>query len=194
MVGRLLEQERLPKGQAVWAVLMVMVLLWFFPVLRICTMLTPAAARNIHDQQYQMSLLNRDFLKSPVAVNDLGWMAYNSGQYVLDLWGLGSREALNYRRTARDGAWMGQLMAAHGVRYAFIYDNWFPRRPSSWIKVGVLLLPPPRITPASSVVSLYGVDGASAAALRAAIIRFQASGEPGSALVRLVPGAGAPAF
>lgn len=194
MVGRLLEQERLPKGQAVWAVLMVMVLLWFFPVLRICTMLTPAAARNIHDQQYQMSLLNRDFLKSPVAVNDLGWMAYNSGQYVLDLWGLGSREALNYRRTARDGAWMGQLMAAHGVRYAFIYDNWFPRRPSSWIKVGVLLLPPPRITPASSVVSLYGVDGASAATLRAAIIRFQASGEPGSALVRLVPGAGAPAF
>lgn len=194
MVCRLLETDALPKVRAVWAVLMVTVLLGFFPVLRICTMLTPAAARNIHDQQYQMSLLNRDYLKAPVAVNDLGWMAYNSGQYVLDLWGLGSREALNYRRSARDGAWMGQLMAAHGVRYAFIYDAWFPRRPASWIKVGVLLLPPPRITPAASVVSLYAVDGTSAIALRAAIRRFQAAGGPGSALVHLVPGAGAPAI
>ncbi len=45
-----------------------------------------------------------------------------------------------------------------------------------------------------TLLELSGEYRASAAALRAAIIRFQASGEPGSALVRLVPGAGAPAF
>ena len=53
---------------------------------------TPAASRGIYDQQYQMSVFARQLYDRPVAVNDLGLVAYKNPNFVLDLWGLGSEK------------------------------------------------------------------------------------------------------
>ncbi|WP_118178956.1 hypothetical protein [Paraburkholderia phosphatilytica] len=141
------------------------------------TLQTPFAAANVASQQAQTARLAR-MLNAPVAVNDLGLVALRSGQYTLDLWGLGSADALRHR-VAHDPAsnWMPALMAAHHVRYAFVYSAWFPDRPASWIKVGELVLNQKRVTADDSVVSLYATDPAAAETLRNMLVDFGAQRE-----------------
>ncbi|RMF38681.1 MAG: hypothetical protein D6754_06990, partial [Alphaproteobacteria bacterium] len=69
----------------------------------------PLGARSIHLQQYQMARFAKDYVRAPVAVNDLGWVAYRNPHYVLDLWGLASREALATRLTDPGPGWAGPL-------------------------------------------------------------------------------------
>lgn len=120
-----------------------------------CTLRTPAASSDIYCQQAQTGLIAK-MLDEPVAVNDLGFISYRSGNYVLDLWGLGSLEALNYRKHNVDQSWTESLtnrkpfenedaenwiqllMTKKQVKYAIVYDEWIPRRPANWIKVGTL--------------------------------------------------------
>ena len=45
-------------------------------------------------------------IAAPVAVNDLGWVAWRNDEYVLDLWGLASLQALEARRTYVESAWI----------------------------------------------------------------------------------------
>jgi hypothetical protein len=67
----------------------------------------PLASTNIHIQQAQMARFVADYWRQPVAVNDLGLVAYRGGEYTLDLWGLASQEARIARPSrARDG-WSG---------------------------------------------------------------------------------------
>jgi hypothetical protein len=121
------------------------------------SLLTPLAASNIQNQQVQMAKIAK-ILAEPVAVNDLGLVALRSGQYVLDLWGLGSIEALHYRKISTNTDWMNELMLIKHVNYAFVYDNWFKQRPDNWIKVGELKLLQTRITPAEDTVAFYAID------------------------------------
>lgn len=133
------------------------------------------ASRNIHDQQIQMALIVRDFLKEPVAVNDLGAVSYFADQYVLDLWGLGSLDALAMRCSDSSGAWIAPLMARKDVQFAFVYGTWFPQRPATWVRVGDLVLPEERFTPADSVVALYATNPAAAARLKTALETYKRS-------------------
>ena len=132
-------------------------LIFAFPILVETTNLTAKASSNIYNQQFRMSQIVQK-LDAPVAVNDLGLVALNSNKYVLDLWGLGSIEALNYRKNETDYKWIQKLMAQNSVNYAIVYDEWFPDKPENWLKAGELKLTKPRITPASDVVVFYATD------------------------------------
>jgi len=150
------------------------------------TIKTPLACLNIKQQQLQMGLIAKH-LKEPVAVNDLGEVAMLSQHYVLDLWGLGSMEALRARRSGSpDAQWIEQLMIRHNVEFAFIYDKWFPLRPSGWQRIATLNLPKRWVMQVGDTqVSLYATNGAAAERLTRALITYQAT-EPGAAEAGLV--------
>lgn len=120
----------------------------------ICTLTTPLASKNINDQQANMAKLAQ-WLKEPVAVNDLGLVALRSGQRVLDLWGLGSIKALHARHSAKNSNWICHLMEQENTRIAMVYSHWFPEKPSCWIPVATLQMNSRRITAAGSFVTLY---------------------------------------
>lgn len=132
-----------------------------FPGVSMCTLQTPAAASDVWHQQWIMGDLAAD-LDEPVAVNDLGLVSLRSRQYILDLWGLGSFEALKARATGRAPDWIRDLMRRHEVGYAFVYDQFFPVLPPEWIRVGELRLKGGRPAVSSNLVTLYAVDAAHA--------------------------------
>ena len=119
------------------------------------TLASPVAANNIYMQQYQMSRFIDDYYHKPVAVNDLGLVAYKNKHYVLDLWGLASSEALNARKLNTqqqqlgetvDVQWMNVLAQRYDVELAMMYystdstkaNGWFEKVPNDWIKLGEL--------------------------------------------------------
>jgi hypothetical protein len=149
----------------------------FYP-LTFDTLLVPAAAANVYNQQATLAAVARA-IDAPVAVNDLGLVALRSGDYVLDLWGLGSLEALRARTTSSDPQWIRDTMASKGVRFAFIYDDWFPRKPAGWVRVGVLKLLGRRVTASSDTVTFYATDAGAAAQLRRTLERYSHAIAPG---------------
>ena len=153
-----------------------------FPINLVATIETPLAANNIFEQQFQMHRAAGEIADGPVAVNDLGWASYRNDRYVLDLWGLASKEAWRLRRVRAPG-WMRDLAAARGVELAMIYDSWLGAQvPADWVLLGRLRLGRSRITPASDLVSFYATSAAAAARLRPRLSAF-AAGLP--AAVRL---------
>jgi hypothetical protein len=138
------------------------------------TALTPIASNNIYVQQYQMHRFVDEYYKAPVAINDLGVVSYRSDQYVLDLAGLASTEALA-KHDIETSNWIGQLALSYNVKFAMIYDIWFPTVPSDWTLVGKLVLEGNRITPSSSTVSFYALDPETAEQVQPLLRDFQAS-------------------
>jgi hypothetical protein len=134
---------------------------------------TPAASNNIYDQQYQMHRFVSGYYHEPVAVNDLGWVAFRNPRYVLDFGGLASREALLARSTEPGAEWMSKLATLHDVHLVMIYDQWFPQHPSQWVRIGTLEFTQMRVTAADSKVSFYATEAESVAAIRAALLEFQ---------------------
>jgi hypothetical protein len=118
----------------------------------------PQASYNIYSQHYQMHRFVSDYMPVNVAVNDLGWICYQNDNYVLDLWGLASKEALSYRRQKANPDWMVNLTKEHNVKIVMIYKEWFPSIPENWIPLGVLYLDQKRITPAFSNVTFFALD------------------------------------
>jgi hypothetical protein len=116
----------------------------------------PIASNNIYEQQYQMHRFAVDYYKKPVAVNDLGYVSYKNDNYVLDLLGLASIEALNYRKSRQDSGWMNMLANENKVGLVMAYDHWF-KAPSNWIKVGELYLGKEKITAAKNKVVFYAL-------------------------------------
>lgn len=101
----------------------------------------PGAARGIYLQQAQMARLAKGHLKEPVAVNDLGWVAWRNPDYVLDLWGLASHEARRLRLQEPRPGWADELTDARGVRLAMIYPEWFNNAiGDDWVLLGKLTL------------------------------------------------------
>lgn len=122
------------------------------------TILTPVGSNNIYEQQYQMHRFTVDYYKKPVAVNDLGFVAFGNANYVLDLWGLSSSDALKYRASETTSDWMDKISRDHNVKFAMIYDEWFEDIPANWIKLGELKLSKLKVTPSYSSVSFYALD------------------------------------
>ncbi|MGE3710497.1 MAG: hypothetical protein AB7G35_12555, partial [Hyphomicrobiaceae bacterium] len=136
---------------------------------------TPAASRNIQQQQYQMARFVQAQYRKPFAVNDLGLVSYRLDRsiYVLDLWGLASNEAARRRNKSPD--WLDDITRRHGAGLAMIYDEWFPAVPRSWTKVGVLTIPAPVITPASDRVSFYATAVGNADEIARELTAFKPS-------------------
>ena len=151
------------------------------------TVTTPWASANIHNQQALMARI-ANILDEDVAVNDLGLVAFRGHRYVLDLWGLGSLEALRLRTGNAEGAvWIANLMQKKGVHYAFVYDDWFASHPANWIKVAELRLLQKKITAASDVVALYATSDANAMKLRAALGAFSKENSSDAFALSLMP-------
>lgn len=167
-----------------WMMLPVMLALVAFASLPKATLNSPQAAANIHDQQMQMGEIVKR-LAAPVAVNDIGAVTFNAKHYVLDLWGLSSREALTMRRGHPAGDWITGLMLKHGVEFAFVYDEWVSPRPNGWILVGELVLPGRRITPAVDTVALYATSEEAAARLRAVLGSYRESSPLARSITRI---------
>jgi hypothetical protein len=134
---------------------------------------TPLASRGIFEQQYQMSLLAQRIYNRPVAVNDLGLVAYGNSNFVLDLWGLGSEKVRKARLANRYGPnEMAALAEEHHIGLAMIYDQWFPKGvPASWTRVAVLRTR--AIAAAESNVTFYRTPAADAESITRALRLFQ---------------------
>lgn len=148
------------------------------------TVLTPVASSNIDNQQAQMAEIARE-LDEPVAANDIGLIAFRGHHYLLDLYGLASSVALQARRSHADPVWMSELMKSKGVRYAIIYDIWFPKLPAAFRLVGKLTLRGIVASPASRVVSFYAIDADSAAKLKRTLVDYAARHRNGKIAVEI---------
>lgn len=184
---------------ALLAVLAALSLLLGAPYYR-CTVRTPLAAANIYEQQYQMHRFAVDFLDAPVGVNDLGFVSFRNPNYVLDLWGLASAEALQRRTRAalaagadlRPGAlnlagvwggdWMDELAREHDVGVVMIYDEWFfggwngkHSLPEGWTEVAELHLGHEWVVAGDDTVSFYVLDPQEVERVRGLLADFKAT-------------------
>lgn len=141
--------------------------------------------RAIHLQQAQMARFAQDYLREPVAVNDLGRVAWGNSDYVLDIWGLGSTDArlTRFGPVAPSDGWAGPLAAAHGVKVAMIYDKWFAGAVApDWVRVATLSLVPPRGVLGDWKVAIYATDGAFVPHVRDRLAAFAATLPDGAIL------------
>jgi len=124
-------------------------------------------------QQGQMERFVDDFHQGSVAVNDLGKVAHNNDHYVLDLWGLASKTALDLRQSRPGQGWADPLVAEHNVDLVMIYQNWLEDAVGSdWQKLGVLRLTVPVGALGSPEVTFYATDAQAAETLRAKLPAF----------------------
>lgn len=147
----------------------------------VSTLITsPTAANNIYEQHYQMHRFATTYWGKPVAVNDLGYVAYRNDAYVLDLGGLASKEVLDKRRQARPpkepaSVWMDELTRAWATDVVMIYDEVFDSVPPAWIKLGSLHLSRRKVSPAYATVDFYATRPDVVPEATAAIGRFRES-------------------
>lgn len=171
-LGSLLILAQVKRG-ALLGLAPVLLLLLGYPYLS-HTLSAADASRSIYEQQYQMARFVREQVKGPVAVNDIGLVAYSGDEFVLDLWGLACKEALEKRRRAKTPAWMDELVTRHEVGVVMLYDWWFDRDvPAPWIKVGELYLSAPGTYVAGNIVSVYATKAEGVAKLRAQLKAFR---------------------
>lgn len=122
----------------------------------------PAGSAAIYAQQRQMGRFVDDFWKAPIAVNDLGHVAYRNPYYVLDLWGLASAQALEARTSRADPLWADKLAQHYDVKAAMIYRHWLAVHiPPDWQAVARLKLTIPRGTLGGNIVTIYATDPAA---------------------------------
>jgi len=120
---------------------------------------TPRAAADIYTQQYQMHRFATRFHHGPIAVNDLGCVAYRNPEHVVDLWGLGSESARLARASGDDDpAWIERATSAHGVKVAMVYETWFAELPASWQRLALVRNPSAHEISAEDTVSVLLVD------------------------------------
>lgn len=144
----------------------------------------PDSAAAIRFQQAQMARFAQAHVAAPVAVNDLGRVAWRNPHYVLDLWGLASREALETRLWRNVPGWAGPLAERHGVVLAMIYDSWLGEAVApGWVKLGELRLTVPKGFAADSRVSFYATDADHVPALRRHLAAFVPTLPAGAAFV-----------
>lgn len=149
----------------------------------------PDASANIYEQQYQMHRFAVDYLKAPVAVNDLGWVAYRNPYYVLDLWGLASPQALQARtRSTPDQVdWMDRMVSQYHVRLVMIYalPGWLPNQPTRWTPVAQLHLGHPLVSAGGDTVTFFVPEPQDVESVRALLRDFALTLPPGVVLTLL---------
>ncbi len=140
---------------------------------------TPAAASAIAHEQKQMQVFSQNFYGQNVAVNDLGWVSFDSRDefYILDLAGLASNEAS--RQRVKDAAWLDAIVQRHNVGLAMIYPYWFASIPADWTQVALLQ----RTGTGPSAVTFYATQIGDERRIRDELKSFAPSLPSGSTLV-----------
>jgi len=133
----------------------------------------PLASNNIYCQHYQMRRFITEYYHGSVAANDIGLITYRNDDYVLDLWGLASRKALFHRKNRDNPLWMDMLAKEHNVKFAMIYDQWFPVIPKGWKPVAELVITRRRISPAFSEVTFYAIGNESSYQVKSLLRQFK---------------------
>ncbi len=130
-------------------------------------------ALGIYSQQRNMSTFVKEVYQQPVAVNDLGYVAWNNPNYVLDLWGLASYRALSTRLDDPHPGWAGEVVREAGVELAIIYESWFAGGiGADWVKVGTLRYTDHISSLGARDVSFYATTPEAAPKLRQQIAAF----------------------
>ena len=143
----------------------------FFPY---GTINLPGGALAIRVQQGQMAEFAQAALKAPVAVNDIGRVAWGNPHYVLDLWGLASGEARDIRANFPPEGWAEPLTVAHDVPVAMIYDDWLMQAVGAdWVRVGQLEVTVPAVYLGKPDVAFYATSPEAVAPLRAALAAWE---------------------
>ncbi len=147
----------------------------------------PQAALGIYQQQVQLGRFASQFELGPVAVNDLGWVAFDRkpGQYVLDLVGLGSYEAFQTKEAQRTPDWLDRITREHGIGVVMMYTDWFPKGvPAGWQRLARLCSADvdPALGAADTRVMFYGTHAADTPRLLQELSRFGSSLPKGSVL------------
>ena len=140
---------------------------------------TPHAAQDVYLQQYQMHRFATDFYTGNVAVNDLGLVSYHrrEGEYVLDLFGLGSAEVA--RTKIRSPEWMDQITREHHIGVVMAYPAWIGGPLPGWTPLGALCLDHAPVVLWSGCVSYYATPAASMEATKAQFQAFVKTLPPG---------------
>lgn len=129
---------------------------------------TPFAARSILTQQGSTKLFARA-LAEPIAVNDLGLVAYQSPHPVLDLWGLGSPDALSARLKG-EPLYPARLLDSHGVEVAAVYESWFIGQISpQWVPVARIVQTAPEAIVVDRNVAIFATNAPAQRRARAAL-------------------------
>jgi len=158
------------RGPAARAALAVVALVLAVPYLD-ATVRTPAASRNIFEQHVQMHRFATEFFPEPVAVNDLGRVAYRNEQLVLDLAGVASEESRLHRRGGRTAAQVDALTSTRGVRYVMAYSEGLGEAvPPGWCRMATLETR--QVTSARAAVQFYAADQEARAPLAQALDAF----------------------
>lgn len=161
----------------------VAVVLLCFPYLMVLPTI-PLAANNIYEQHYQMHRFVADFYKRPVAANDIGYLAYRNAAHVLDLWGLASSDALKLRLDEKMRPdLLEEFVSSKKVDLVMVYEEWFDKLPDRWIRLGILKLGKPKITPDREAVSFYAANKDSAPELLELLGSFSVSLPEGAGFV-----------
>lgn len=127
----------------------------------------------IHSQHGNMGRFVKEVYQKPVAVNDLGYMAWANPNQVLDLWGLASYEALKIRLDDPYPGWAADLVDETGVELAIVYDRWIDEGiGDAWVKVGILTFTGGPAFLGGFDVSFYATKPEAAAELRRQLTSF----------------------
>ena len=148
-----------------------------FSVARIALLTSlPLAASNTYRQQYQIGrFMDRYYHDEPVAVQDLGYIAYLHDGPIVDLNGLGSHEVLELMQAHRlDRTAMRDLIDRNHVEaIALFADAYGFGLPRSWLGVGRWMLGQQKVSPLYSTVTFYAPTPALAKKLERNLAAFR---------------------
>ena len=133
---------------------------------------TVGSSRGVYLQQFQTHRFTTEFYTGNVAVDDLGLVSYGrrDGQWVVDLFGLGSVEAA--RQTQKSTEWLDSITRRHNVGLAAIYEESSPPVPATWTRLGQLCLVDKPSVLGGACVSYFATSAAAVPEMRSAFARF----------------------
>lgn len=143
----------------------------------------PLASNDVFIEQRQLNRLATDFLRGPLAVNDVGYVAFRNDHYVLDLFGLTSHDIRERRATAGvDPSWMDEVAREHDVDLVAVYvgARWFSRFPTHWVPLGRLQIERFKALVPERQVTLFATRAEAAPELRRTLSAWGASMPDGS--------------
>lgn len=130
-------------------------------------------------QQAQMARFAKEHARVAVAVNDLGHVVWRNPDYVLDLWGLASSDALNKRLSDPAPGWADAMV--NDVPLAMIYERWLGDAVGpGWVALGALNLSIPGAFLGGDSVTFYATTPDAVADLSAKLVDWSVELPPGA--------------